>query len=105
MFWQIMHGFSVKEKELLLRFVWGRSRLPLSQQDFTQKFEIMTCHINNDNVLPLAHTCFFQLELPRYTTIEIMKAKLLYAITSCIEVDMDGVAQNNAVWGGEGDDD
>jgi len=33
-----------------------------------------------DELLPLAHTCFFQLELPPYSTDAIMKERLLVAI-------------------------
>lgn len=53
-------------------------------------------HVNNDIVLPAAHTCFFQLELPRYTNLTVMRDKILYAITSCIEVDTDGNANRDA---------
>ena len=31
-------------------------------------------------MLPLAHTCFFQLELPQYSSDAIMKERLLVAI-------------------------
>ena len=34
-----------------------------------------------DNRLPSAHTCFNHLLLPDYSTLEIMKEKLIYAMT------------------------
>lgn len=46
----------------------------------------MTSPENSDEVLPLSHTCFFQLELPRYSSKEVLHRKLLYAITECREI-------------------
>lgn len=36
-------------------------------------------------LLPTAHTCFNQLDLPEYPSEEIMRAKLLLAIRECSE--------------------
>ena len=36
-----------------------------------------------DDYLPVAHTCFFSLELPPYSSQEIMRTKLLYAVYNC----------------------
>jgi hypothetical protein len=90
----VLTQFTTKEKELFLRFVWGRSRLPLTSEDFEQKFVLMTAPDNSDETLPISHTCFFQLELPRYSSAEVLKRKLLYAITECREIDTDHAAQN-----------
>jgi hypothetical protein len=38
--------------------------------------------------LPVAHTCFFQLDLPRYTSKEVLKEKLLSAIYYCKDMDL-----------------
>ena len=43
------------------------------------KFKIEKMY-NSDN-LPIAHTCFNQIDLPEYENIEKMKEKLLKAIT------------------------
>eukprot|EP01119_Soliformovum_irregulare_P023983 TRINITY_DN8500_c0_g1_i1.p1 TRINITY_DN8500_c0_g1~~TRINITY_DN8500_c0_g1_i1.p1 ORF type:complete len:1141 (-),score=425.00 TRINITY_DN8500_c0_g1_i1:16-3438(-) len=94
MFWRVFNEFSTKDRELFLRFVWGRSRLPNSHEDFDEKFVIMPTHVNNDNILPISHTCFFQLELPAYSSDEVMKTKILYAINECREIDADHQAQN-----------
>ncbi|KAH8584680.1 HECT domain-containing family [Cryptosporidium sp. chipmunk genotype I] len=45
-----------------------------------------------DHLLPTSHTCFFQLELPAYSSKEILKEKLIYAITEGIAIDIDNVA-------------
>jgi hypothetical protein len=89
MMWRVLESFSHKQRELFLRFVWGRSRLPLTSVDFQQKFVVLSCAQNNDLVLPISHTCFFQLELPRYSADNILREKLLYAITYCRDIDTD----------------
>ncbi|POM82093.1 HECT-domain (ubiquitin-transferase) family protein [Cryptosporidium meleagridis] len=44
-----------------------------------------------DHLLPTSHTCFFQLELPGYSSKKILKEKLLYAITEGVAIDIDNV--------------
>ena len=91
--WEMLREFSPKERESFLRFVWGRSRLPLTSEDFTQKMIIID-YGGTDTALPLSHTCFFQLDLPRYTSKENMVAKFLYAITEGVAIDTDHAADN-----------
>ena len=42
-----------------------------------------------DALFPVAHTCFFSLELPAYTSAAICRERLLYAITHCLAIDID----------------
>ena len=42
-----------------------------------------------DDHLPLAHTCFFSIALPSYSSKEILRSKLLYAIKNCKSMDSD----------------
>ena len=42
-----------------------------------------------DDYMPVAHTCFFSIEWPKYTTAVIAKKKLLYAIRNCKAIDGD----------------
>jgi hypothetical protein len=88
--------------------VWARARLPVGQAQFHQKFKIqslaptagsdITANSSAtaasttayaDGQLPKAHTCFFALQLPRYSTDEICRRQLLYAIRNCVEMDGD----------------
>ena len=39
--------------------------------------------------LPTSQTCFFQLRLPMYSTMEVMAERLRYAINHCRSIDMD----------------
>ena len=90
-FWQALGEFDNEERSAVIKFVWGRSRLPLNAASFSQKFKIQTFSRSPaDMYLPVSHTCFFSLELPSYTSTAIMKEKLRYAIFNCTAIDTDG---------------
>jgi len=90
MFWRMMREkLDDEEKCQFLRFVWGRSRLPNRVEDFDRKFKISRMprsDANPDKYLPISHTCFFSLDLPKYSTLDIMHQKILYAITHCVAI-------------------
>jgi len=102
MFWNVLESFSSEERSLFLRFTWGRSRLPISADQFHQRFKIQSFSRSPaDSYLPVAHTCFFSLELPEYSTKDIMASKLRYAIYNCQAIDADdtSVGRNAANMG------
>eukprot|EP01046_Picozoa_sp_COSAG06_P011451 COSAG06_NODE_654_length_13350_cov_72.384499_10_plen_1253_part_00 len=74
-FWQVLEGFSGDQRKQFLGFVWGRSRLPTEP---TQRFTIDLS--GDEGSLPRSHTCMFQLHLPRYSSAEILRDRLLLAI-------------------------
>ena len=39
---------------------------------------------------PIAHTCGFSIEMPKYTTLEVMVKKVMWAMQNCGSVDADG---------------
>jgi E3 ubiquitin-protein ligase HERC2 len=39
-FWRALREFTSEERSMYLRFVWGRSRLPLTSKDFPMKHQI-----------------------------------------------------------------
>lgn len=97
-FWKALEEFNNEERSAFIRFSWGRSRLPLTAAGFTQRFKLQNFDRHPaDNYFPVAHTCFFSLELPRYTTLDIMKDKLRYAIFNCQAIDGDETATGMAV--------
>jgi hypothetical protein len=103
-FWQALEEFTSEERSMFLKFTWGRSRLPLTSEGFSQRFKIQGFHSNPpDSYFPVAHTCFFSLELPRYSSLEIMKERLRYAIYNCQAIDGDetGVGMQAASLGWE----
>jgi len=83
-FWKILGEFSQEEKALLLQFVTGTSKVPLegfkSLQGMSgpQKFQIHKSY--KKNTLPTAHTCFNQLDLPEFDTIDDLRKFLLTAL-------------------------
>ena len=55
-----------------------------------------------DGWLPTAHTCFFSLHLPRYSSDAVLRRQLLYAVTHCLALDADfrlTEAEAGATWG------
>lgn len=89
-FWSALESFSEAERVMYLRFVWGRSRLPLTAAGFTRKHKISYLLKDRpDSYLPVAHTCFLSLDLPRYSSKTVLREKLLYAITHCQAIDAD----------------
>jgi len=106
-FWEALKSFDHTERAMLLRFTWGRSRLPLTASQFPQRFKLQSFGRSPpDNYLPVAHTCFFSLELPAYSSLELMQEKLRYAIHNCQAIDGDDttVGMQAAAMGWEADD-
>jgi len=103
-FWRVLETFSDEERSLYLKFVWGRSRLPLVDEKFGDKHTIKLITPQNcDGSLPIAHTCFFTIDIPRYSSEEIMREKFLYAVKFCQAIDTDGSPYE--VLGDQDDDD
>jgi len=97
-FWQALEEFNQEERSALVRFTWGRSRLPLTAAGFTQRFKLQSFgHTPIDSHFPVAHTCFFSLELPAYSTLAIMKDRLRYAIFNCEAIDADDTSTGQQV--------
>jgi len=93
-FWRVLGSFSNANRQRFLRFVWARSRLPGTKAEFSQRFKIQAPvgegpRESPDEYLPKAATCFFALSLPRYSSDEVMREKLLYACTECLAMDGD----------------
>ena len=74
--WQALYEFSDSERSAFLRFVWARPTLPPITVEFPQKFKIQSAmvedsSVNQDCYLPRAHTCFFSINLPKYSSKEV----------------------------------
>ena len=71
-FWEVLSELSEEDKSLFLRFVWARPTLPPKDVELTQKMKIQSAvnetNSNTDAYLPKAHTCFFSISLPKYST-------------------------------------
>lgn len=90
-----MKEFSPEERLKFIKFSWGQERLPCNDEDFERtNTRLMIKPAMNaehkDGSLPKADTCFFNLELPDYSTKEVLKERLRYAIlTDCESMNAD----------------
>ena len=96
--WQVLTDFTMEQRSQFLTFIWGRNRLPPTEEDWgDQCMKIHTLeNADPDGHFPVSHTCFFSMEWPRYTSVEVAKEKLLYAIVNCTDMDMDATAEGRA---------
>ena len=82
--WEILHEMNSEEKIKFIKFCWAQERLPTSNEEYVKNQIVFTIKYNKNerskNGFPRADTCFFNLELPNYTSKEIMKKNLLIAI-------------------------
>ncbi|XP_075474736.1 E3 ubiquitin-protein ligase UPL4-like isoform X1 [Primulina tabacum] len=81
---EIMREFDREQQRAFLQFVTGAPRLPTGGlASLNPKLTIVRKHCGKwiDADLPSVMTCANYLKLPAYSTKEVMKEKLLYAIT------------------------
>lgn len=77
-FWEILEEFDEEQKKAFLMFTTGSDRSPLrglGELNFT-----ITSTGLDDERLPSAHTCFNDLILPKYSSKENMRIKILQAM-------------------------
>lgn len=87
--WEILREMSQEDLCCFLHFVWGRSRLPPDGSPKWQEgFKICGQAVgpDRDNWLPTAHTCFFQLDLPAYTSKDACRERILFAIHNTVSL-------------------
>ena len=82
----MIRDFSNKERQLLLKFITGSSRLgPNRHVNLNLDYDT-----DCDNRYPVGHTCGESVDIFNYSTLEIMKDKFRTAILTCGEIDDDG---------------
>eukprot|EP00375_Theileria_parva_P004009 XP_766696.1 hypothetical protein [Theileria parva strain Muguga] len=86
----VLSRFSNDMLQLFLRFVSGRSRLPHPNSDWCLRLEYDNKPDEDaDKRLPTSATCSFRLLMPKYSSLDIMYKRLIYAIENCIAIDLD----------------
>jgi len=85
-FWNVMHGLSKRDRQRFIQFAWARSRLPHDMATNNNIKMNLTFTKTSDKDLPRAQTCFFLLDMPMYSSEEIMRDKLLMAL-NCDEIN------------------
>ncbi|KAH8371053.1 hypothetical protein KR093_006003, partial [Drosophila rubida] len=76
-FWEVFRDLTETDKKKFLLFLTGSDRIPIQGM---KAIKIVIQPTENERFLPVAHTCFNLLDLPRYKTKERLKFKLLQAI-------------------------
>ncbi|KAI8609323.1 hypothetical protein BC830DRAFT_1151112 [Chytriomyces sp. MP71] len=78
-FWSIFASYSPEMKRKTLMFITGTDRIPATGiQNMAFK---VTCLGEDSELLPIAHTCFNQICIPKYASREKLEAKLSVAIS------------------------
>lgn len=76
-FWEVFHELTEEDKKKFLLFLTGSDRIPITGM---KSITITIQPTTDEKFLPVAHTCFNLLDLPRYQTKERLRYKLLQAI-------------------------
>ncbi|KAM4669272.1 putative E3 ubiquitin-protein ligase HERC4 isoform 3-T4 [Amazona ochrocephala] len=77
-FWEVFHELSLEKKKQFLLFLTGSDRIPILGMKCLKL--VIQPTGGGDDYLPVAHTCFNLLDLPKYTDKETLKSKLIQAI-------------------------
>ncbi|RXM96705.1 putative E3 ubiquitin-protein ligase HERC4 [Acipenser ruthenus] len=78
LFWEVFHELPLEEKKQFLLFLSGSDRIPILGMK-SLKLVIQPTG-GGEQYLPVAHTCFNLLDLPKYTDKQTLRAKLIQAI-------------------------
>ena len=90
-FWNVFASLSMRERSMLIRYAWGRSKLPRGDENWVKgdgrRLYFLLSPLMDENLQPRgddslveAHTCFFQLKTPLYSTEEILKQKMMQSV-------------------------
>lgn len=88
-FWKVLTSFENEDRKKYLRFVWGRTRLPLKEDTDIELHTIQLDENRSKMDTPFGRTCYFRLELPPYQSESVLRERLLFAITNCTSIDGD----------------
>lgn len=58
-FWRVFESYTEEEKSDYLKFVWGRTRMPIDCDNLLYKHEVRMKPDLSVRGFPLSHTCFF----------------------------------------------
>ncbi|KAI1451269.1 hypothetical protein F4805DRAFT_121801 [Annulohypoxylon moriforme] len=88
MFWQVMREFQDPQRREVLKYVTSTPRAPLlGFSQLSPHFSIRDSGTDEER-LPSTSTCVNLLKLPRYSSKETLRSKLLYAIQSGAGFDL-----------------
>ncbi|XP_022074626.2 probable E3 ubiquitin-protein ligase HERC4 [Acanthochromis polyacanthus] len=84
MFWEVFEELSENQKKAFLWFVTGFEQVPvLSKDKIAMKIRVRHVEdLDYDRYYPETQTCFSELQIPLYSTKEIMRTKLMEALSN-----------------------
>ncbi|XP_071391939.1 probable E3 ubiquitin-protein ligase HERC3 isoform X1 [Centroberyx affinis] len=78
MFWEVFHEFPLEKKKQFLLFLTGSDRIPIHGMESLRI--VIQSTTAEEHYLPVAHTCYNLLDMPRYQTKEILRLRLTRAV-------------------------
>ncbi|TDH16305.1 hypothetical protein EPR50_G00018530 [Perca flavescens] len=78
LFWEVFHEFPLEKKKQFLLFLTGSDRIPIHGMESLRI--IIQSTTAEEHYLPVAHTCYNLLDMPRYQTKEILCRRLTRAV-------------------------
>ncbi|XP_062478952.1 E3 ubiquitin-protein ligase HECTD3-like [Pezoporus occidentalis] len=83
-FWEALSNFTSEDLSRFLKFVSGRSRLPVQITVYPDR-----SNLNTVDVMPHASTCSCTFFLPSYSSAKTCEEMLRYAVYNCVSIDTD----------------
>ncbi|KAM4603973.1 putative E3 ubiquitin-protein ligase HERC3 isoform 5-T5 [Polymixia lowei] len=78
MFWEVFHEFTLEKKKQFLLFLTGSDRIPIHGMESLRI--IIQSTTAAEHYLPVAHTCYNLLDMPRYQTKDTLRRRLTQAV-------------------------
>uniref|UniRef100_A0A8C4GXH6 HECT and RLD domain containing E3 ubiquitin protein ligase 3 n=1 Tax=Dicentrarchus labrax TaxID=13489 RepID=A0A8C4GXH6_DICLA len=78
LFWEVFHEFPLEKKKQFLLFLTGSDRIPIHGMESMRI--VIQSTTAEEHYLPVAHTCYNLLDMPRYQTKEILRRRLTQAV-------------------------
>uniref|UniRef100_A0A3Q1GUS9 HECT and RLD domain containing E3 ubiquitin protein ligase 3 n=1 Tax=Acanthochromis polyacanthus TaxID=80966 RepID=A0A3Q1GUS9_9TELE len=78
LFWEVFHEFPLEKKKQFLLFLTGSDRIPIHGMESLRI--VIQSTTAEEHYLPVAHTCYNLLDMPRYQTKEILCRRLTQAV-------------------------
>ncbi|KAF7710123.1 probable E3 ubiquitin-protein ligase HERC4 [Silurus meridionalis] len=82
-FWSVFFELSEENQKKFLTFVYGTDRMPIGGLSNRKLIIVKSNNDDADDRFPSAQTCFNILHLPNYSNIDVLRDKLIHAITYC----------------------
>ncbi|NWW44321.1 HECD3 ligase, partial [Pedionomus torquatus] len=84
MFWEALKNFTSEDRSRFLKFVTGRSRLPVEITVYPER-----ANLDALDLMPQASTCSGTFFLPNYSSAKACEELLRYAVYNCMSIDTD----------------